>query len=113
MTWRPTRFRLGAMRERITVETPTNDESTGQPIRTWSTLYASEPAQWTPTSGGEVVRGQSVEADISAVAVVHYRDGYTPEHRVVYNGRNYGIVHVKRVEGGRRYIELHLKAVDD
>lgn len=112
MTWRPTRFRLGAMRERITVRTSTQDESTGQPIRSWATLYASEPAQWTPTSGGETVRGQSVEAGISAIATVHFRPDYRPEHQVVYNGNVYGVVYVKNVEGGRRYIELHLKSID-
>ena len=113
MTWRPSRFRLGAMRERIDVQSPTTNESTGQPVRTWSTTYSSEPAQWTPTAGGETVRGQMVEAGISAIATVHYRDDYSPVHRVVYGGKNYGIVHVKRVEGGQRYIELHLRAVDD
>lgn len=58
------------------------------------------------------MRGQSIEAGISAVATVHYRAGYSPLLRVVYDGNIYGIVHVKRVDGGRRYIELFLKSLD-
>ena len=112
MTWRPSGgFRRGSMRERINVQTPTTDETTGQPIRTWSTTFSSEPAQWTPTAGTETVRGRQVEAGIAAVFTVNFRDEYTTEMRIQHGSQYYGIVYAKPVEGGRRYIELHCKAI--
>ncbi|MCA9130753.1 MAG: phage head closure protein [Planctomycetales bacterium] len=106
------RERIAAMRERIDVETATTDESSGQPIRTWSTTLSGEPAQWTPTAGTESIRGRQVEAGIAAIFTVHHRDNvYTVEQRIAHNSQYYGIVYIKPVEGGRRYIELHCKAV--
>lgn len=103
---------MAQLRERINIQTATVDESTGQPIRTWATTYGNEPAQWTPTAGSEVVRGRQVEAGISAVFTVNFREGYTPEMRVEHGAQYYGIVYVKPVDGGRRYIELHCKGVE-
>ena len=111
MTWRPSSFRLGSMRERINVLTALVDESSGQPIRTWKMVHEGEPAAWMPTAGTETVRGRQVEAGIAAVFIVHYRAGYNVEQKIEHNGQSYGIVYVKQAEGGRRYIELHCKAV--
>ena len=100
----------GSMIHRVDIQTATVDASSGQPIRTWATTFSKEPAQWTPTAGTETVRGRQVEAGISGYFTVNYRDGYSVEQRVVHNGMNYGIVYVKPVDGGRRYIELHVRA---
>lgn len=111
MTWRPPRFRLGAMRERIAIQSATETVSdAGDVTRTWANTYASEPAKFEPITGSESLRGRQVEADVSVVFTVHYRSTYTPEMRVVHKGVNYGIAYVKPVEGGQRYIELHCKA---
>lgn len=110
MTWRPSRFRLGSLRDRITVQSPTATiDAAGQTIRTWAALFTNEPASFDSASGGETQRGKQVDATITAVFTVHFRDGYTTEQRVLYNGQTYGIVYVRPVEGGRRYIELHCK----
>ena len=112
MTWRPRGFRLGSMRERITVQSMTAAaDSFGQPVQTWSNTLTGEPATLEPTSGGEGLRGRQVEAGISAVFTVHWRSTYAPEQRVLHNGITYGIVYVRPVEGGRRYVELYCKAV--
>jgi len=100
----------GAMIQRVDVQTATTDESSGQPIRTWATTYANEPAQWTPMAGMETIRGRQVEAGVAGYFTVNYRDGYSVEQRVLFNGLTFGVVHVKSVDGGRRYIELHVKA---
>ena len=99
-----------AMIQRINVETATVDESTGQPIRTWATTFSKEPAQWTPTAGTETIRGRQVEAGIAGYFTVNYRDGYDVEQRILHGSQYYGIVYVKPVDGGRRYIELHVRA---
>lgn len=111
MTFRPSRFRLGAMRERIKVESvAVSISDAGDKTETWSTLFASEPALFDPASGSETLRGRQVEAGINAVFTVHYRSGYEPTQRVTHNGTVYGIVFVKQVEGGRRYLELHCRS---
>lgn len=114
MTWRPRGgFRVGKMRERITVQTPAETlDAAGQPIKSWADTYTNEPASYEPAAGTETIRGRQLEAGVTAVFVVRYRPGYTTELRVGFGSDTYGIVHVKRVEGGQRYIELHCKAVE-
>lgn len=113
MTWRPTRgFRVGAMRERVDLQTATETaDDAGQTIRTWATTYAAEPAQRMPIRGGEGTRGRQVEAGIDEIFIIHFRESVTPQMRLVHGSRNYGIVYVNPVDGGRRYIELSCKAV--
>ena len=113
MTWRPTRtgFRLGAMRERIDLQTPTSTlDDAGQPIRSWATTYSQEPAQRVPLRGKESLRGGQVQADVDEIFVIHYRDSITTQMRVVHNTRNYGIVYAEPVEGGNRFLLLAVKA---
>lgn len=110
MTGRPQQFRLGAMRERITIQTATETTSdAGDVTPTWADTYANEPAKFDSVSGGETLRGKQVEAGINAVFTVHYRSTFTPKMRVVHNSNNYGIVYIKQIEGGRRYSELWCK----
>lgn len=113
MTWRPTHgFRLGAMRERVNLQTASEAvDDAGQSIRTWSTTYTAQPAQRVPIRGGEGTRGRQVEAGIDEIFIVHYRSSITPQMRLVHDSRNYGIVYVNPIEGGRRYLELSCKAV--
>ena len=97
------------MRERITVQQATVDDSTGEPSRTWTDWLTNEPAAYMPTAGGETIRGRQLSAEISAVFTVRYRAGYSPQMRVVHNGQTYGVVYVKPVDGGRRFLELQCK----
>lgn len=112
MTWRPQRgFRVGAMRERVTIKTATDAVDTvGQSIRTWAATYTDEPASWEPVSGQETSRGKQVEAGITDIFLIHYRQNIVPQMQVVFGTKTYGIVYVKQIEGGRRYIELQCKA---
>ena len=111
MTWRPSRFRLGSMRERIDVQTATETvDEIGQTIRTWADTIEDEPATLDPVSGGETIRGKQVEAGITAVFTVHHRTTYAPTQQIVHDGLTYGIVYVKPIEGGKRYIDLHCRA---
>lgn len=111
MTWRPGKnFRVGAMRERITVQEVVVTFTDGDKVETWSDLHSDEPAQFDSASGGETLRGKQVEAGINAVFTVRYRTTFSPTQRVVYEGTNYGIIYVKPVDGGRRYIELYCRS---
>lgn len=100
------------MRHRITVSVETtSQDAAGQPVVSLSQWLADEPAAFEPTSGGEGARGRQVEAGISAIFTVRYRDGYTPEMAVDINGQRYWIVYVKAVQGMDRYRELYCKSV--
>ena len=111
MSYRPSSFRLGSMRERITLQTPTDSTSTfGDVSQTWADTLTNEPAQFISTNGGESLRGRQVEAGINAVFTVHYRSQFTPQCRIQHNGTTYGIVYVRPVEGGRRYLEVYCKS---
>ena len=101
------RTKPGAKRHRVTIQTPTaTQDEAGQPIVTWSTFYASEPAEFIPTGGIESMRGKQLESGTKGIFKVNYRTGYTTQMRVVHNSVNYGITHVNQVEGLRREIEL-------
>ena len=106
-TWRANSLRVGAMRERITIQTPTETvDSIGQTNRTWAALYSNEPARYDPISGGETLRGKQVEAGVTAVFTIHKRDSITSTMRVVHGSTTYGISYINPVDGGNRYLEL-------
>ena len=112
MTFRPKRgFRVGRMRHRITIEEATTDESSGQPARDWNPKYKPQPAQYTPTTGGETINGKIVEAGISAVFTIRKRADLSSRQRVVHGSQTYGVSYVHPVEGGERYVDLHCKAI--
>lgn len=106
------RFRVGAMRARVNIQTATDAvDSAGQPIRTWANTYTNEPANVEPTSGRESLTGRATEPSVDTVFTIHHRDSITAQMRVVYDSTNYGIVRVHKVEAGRRYIQLECKAI--
>jgi SPP1 family predicted phage head-tail adaptor len=113
MTYRPGKmFRVGQMRDRITVSTEgTTQDTAGQLVVSLSSWLVDEPASFESTAGGETTRGRQVEAGINAVFTVRYRSGYTTRMQITRSGQRYGIVHVVPVEGKNRYLELHCKAV--
>ena len=106
---------LGSMRYRVIVqqETVTNDTTTGQPTRTWSSFKTQEPAAYDEVRGGEYFRGSQIEAGITSVFTVRYDAAYAPTMRVYKDGRYHGIVFCRRVRGYDRYLELHCKAADN
>ena len=97
----------GRKRHRITIQEPVeSQDATGQPIVTWSTVWADEPAEFVPMGGIEAMRGKQYEAGTKAMFKVNYRTGYTTKMKVVFDSVSYGITHVNPVDGLRREIEL-------
>ena len=97
------------MRERIAIQQPTHDDSTGQRLTTWVNRHAVVPAAYEPATGTETVRGRQVEANTSAVFLIRSVAGVRIDDRVIFAGGVFGVTSVKRVEGGNRYLELHCK----
>lgn len=112
MSGRPDRFNIAEMRDQVTIQEESATLSAiGEPVRTWSNKYYQQPAKWMPVAGSETIRGRSVEAGIATVFTIRNQPGITPEMRVVHSSGTYGIGYVKPIDGRRRYIELHCKAV--
>lgn len=70
-----------------------------------------EPCEYSPTSGLESMRGRQVEAGTRAVFIVRYRSGYHTRMRVVFDGEEYGITGINRVDGLKKYLEIICSAV--
>jgi SPP1 family predicted phage head-tail adaptor len=98
-------------RHRITFQQPTEtQDSTGQPVVTWSNFRTNEPADFTPTGGTESMRGRQLEAGTKGIFVVNYRTGYTTKMQIVHDGVSYGISNIQPVDGLRREIEIMVKS---
>jgi len=107
MSGRPRDLKVGAMRQRCTVQQVTEtQDNAGQPVVSWSNYVVDEPCQFIPTGGNETMRGRQLEAGTKAIFRVRFRSGYQPEMRIVYGSTNYGITYVNQIDGLRRYIEL-------
>jgi SPP1 family predicted phage head-tail adaptor len=106
------RSETGMMRHRLTVQSaePSLDPSR-QKVITYTTKWNSEPAAFIQVSGGETIRGQQVEAGVTAMFKVNYRSGYTETDRIVFDGENYGIVRIEVPDGVKRFQWLHCKSV--
>lgn len=113
-TFRPRNLRVGAMRYPITIKQPVETlDDYGEPIVTWSTYLADEPASFEPTGGIESMRGRQLEAGIQGVFTVRFRDGYSTQMKITHNSQDYGIKYIHAVDGGRRYLELFVAASGD
>ena len=102
---------VGAMRYRITVQSPVKTDLQGQRVVTWSNVYENEPADYEYVRGYQFSRGRQFEEGVDAVFTVRWRDGYDPEQRIVFDGENYGIVFVRPMAGRLQYMEIHAKVV--
>lgn len=114
MTWRPKGLRVGKMRERITIQESCDKiAESRQPIQVFVTKYENQPAQYNPVRGGEVFRGRTIEANVSAVFDIHARPEIEPKMQVIFASQIYGIEYVHKSDGGARYLELHCRSVDN
>ncbi len=112
MTWRPRGFRLGKMRERISIqEVREYVDDYGDRREGPKDILQKEPASYLQVRGGEVIRGRTIDSGIDALFEIHYNEKIIPQMQVVFEGKTFGIVEAKPVEGGKRYLELYCKAV--
>lgn len=106
---------VGQFRHRILVQqmTETNDTTTGQPTRTWSTFANNLPAVYHDITGGEGQRAGQIEAQSSTRFTVRYMDGFKPTMRIYFNGTYHNITDVRQVDGNRRYLDLYCRNVNN
>jgi SPP1 family predicted phage head-tail adaptor len=85
-------------------------DSSGQPVVTWSDFLVDEPCQFTPSGGTENMRGRQLEAGVNGMFLVRKRYGYNTKMQIVFNGTEYGILYVNPVDGLDRYLELMVRS---
>lgn len=107
MPGRTRSIHVGKLRHRITVQTAVETQDVaGQPVVEWQDMFANEPCDFRPMGGSESIRQREVQATFDALFTVRYRDGYNEQMRVVFQGKNYGIKAITKVDGVNRYLEL-------
>lgn len=115
MTAKPRGFHTGRLTDRIWVQEAVEEQDdTGQPIVTWKTFLANEPAEFIPTGGQETLRGQQLEAGTKAVFVVRAKHGYNDQMSILVRKKcgdmRYGITYINPSAGGNRFLELVCKS---
>lgn len=88
-------LRSGKLRHRINIETPVETQNTGtgedagEMTTEWQVLHESVPASIEFLSAREFVAAQSVQSKIVARVTIRYRDGLTPQMRIIHKGKIY------------------------
>lgn len=106
----------GRLRQRVSIQaatTPTDGEA-GPTYATWLRNVPAEviEAGGAMAGGGERVRGRMIEAGLSAVVTIRYRDDISPTMRLVYGTRYLNIVSVTDPTGYRMETVLTCKELD-
>jgi SPP1 family predicted phage head-tail adaptor len=101
--------RAGKLRHRVALQNNTGTaDSAGQVSESWTT-YSTVYGEVIDTGGVEKVRGQQVDATISALVRIRYpASGTFPtaEHRVSWNSRIFNIQTVQRKDTHERELWL-------
>ena len=97
--------KVGAMRERITIQAVTETQSgTGYPAESWGT-YATRWAAITNTTGSEDEESGQKTATRKTTFTIRYDVNVTEKHRVTYRNNTYDVTAVLH-NADRRYTEL-------
>ena len=99
-------MRAGWLRHRITIQEPTQVQSTsGQMNPGWSDY----PAAWAsiePLPGREYMEGRQAQASVHYRIRMRYQDDITADMQVVFGSRTFQIVSVINVIEGNRELNL-------
>jgi len=102
--------RLGAMRERLTLQRNTLATSTGNGFSTaaWAAYATGVEAEYEePPTGVEAFEGSAVTAELPVAFRIRYRADVQPMHRVVWKGLTLQIAAViPVVRVGNRFLRL-------
>lgn len=106
----PHRLAPGRLRHKIDIESATTPTS-GEPNPSYSTYARSLWAEVIETGGGEYIRGRQVEAHISALVTIRYRNDINPTMRIKYGSRYLNILSVIDPTGYRSELVLSCQEV--
>lgn len=101
--------RIGPMRERVTLQSATRTaDAGGGAAVTWSPLAhgATVWARVTPLSGSEALQAMRLQARVTHLVTMRWRDDVTAAMRLVWGARVLNIRAVTNPDERRRYLEL-------
>jgi SPP1 family predicted phage head-tail adaptor len=100
---------IGQFRHRIKIQRYTAvQNSLGEEEKTWvddCKIWASVE----PLKGREFFKAQTINAEVTTKITIRYREGISSKMRVVFEGRNFDILSVMKVEERKKEIELMCK----
>ncbi|WP_049237252.1 phage head closure protein [Moraxella canis] len=108
-------MRASQLRKKIKVHQKTISRSaTGAVTSKWAHILDLS-AQFTPLSGKDIIAAQAAGTDITARAMIRYRDDIDHTMRIEHGGRMYEIVGEPLADNGsgKEYLTLMLKGVTD
>lgn len=92
--------RAGQLRNRITIQQPTETNNYGEPVVTWSTFaVCSAFVQYVPGKAGghEYFASQQIIGEQFLWFTIRYIEGLTTKMRINFNGDNYDIFTIQNV----------------
>lgn len=109
-------MRAGQLRHRITIEhdvaDPDNPGPGGVVAEDWQPWLENEPAEVIEAAGAEIVWGNvQVKATTTHAIRMRFRDGTSPEMRVIFDGRTLGITSARDKDGRRRELIIECEGV--
>ncbi len=96
----------GKLKHRITLEIPSRSKNS---FNEWVTTYATWWTGWAeilPAIGNNYFLSKQIDANVSGVVKIRYREGVLPTMRIKYGTRYLNIVSIIQPQESRR--ELHL-----
>lgn len=106
--------RSGALRHRVNLQSNAGSvDGAGQVTQSWST-YRTCFAEVIYKGGAETIRGQQVDATLTAIIRIRYPSAGTfpeAEHRVIWGSHTFNIVSVQRRDTHEREVWLYVKEV--
>lgn len=99
------------LRQRVDIQKATTPTS-GEPNPNNADWLLNVPAEVIETTGGEYIRGRTVEAGINAMVTIRYRSDISPTMRMRYGSRYLNIVSVTDPTGYRSELLLMCKELD-
>ena len=98
--------KIGAMRHRITIETPTRvSDGMGGATITWAT-HATAWSKVEPMSANQVFWARHLEHRVTHKITLRYVAGITSDMRVSFESRIFHIKGIRDLEERNRFIEL-------
>lgn len=100
-------MRAGELRHPVTIESAieTPADAGEWEVAIWA-VFASTRAQITPLSGTEKFQAQHLDPEVTHLVQIRFIDGITPEMRIVWGSRTFGIKSVLNVEERSRELEI-------
>lgn len=100
----------GRLRHIISIQQQvTAQDSYGEPVDTWTDVYASIYASVDPISGKEFFSGEKFNMEISHKIRIRYKSGILPKMRVKFGSRYFDITNIINWQERNIFLDIMCK----